>query len=278
MLVLILLREQKQGMWHLEHHYALQPCYTLRWHCASQLSDSGFNNCRYSKAMLQSTHRSGLRILLQDDPAQQGTKQARSRSYLLQILARALLRQQLSHQHPACLSCLTACCRISVVLGSSSSTSPRAPSEAQSAGPTHNSNHNTAAARHCPAAHMAAHSITAHAAHGGLHSRAQPNRPCYNVHGSCSRAIGAAADQPGSSSSIPSGSQNQCTWQSFSQVPPLCSRTTLHVMASLLRPVGSGFMGPQFPILPAALASDSVQQAMVVHLAAVMPYCMQQMQ
>jgi hypothetical protein len=54
--------------------------------------------------------------------------------------------------------------------------------------------------------------------------------------------------------------------------------TTLHVMAIFLSRVGSGLMGPQFPILPAALASDSVQRAMVMHLAAVMPYCMQQMQ
>ena len=53
--------------------------------------------------------------------------------------------------------------------------------------------------------------------------------------------------------------------------------TALHVMASLLASEGTKVMGPQHTILPPALVADSVQRAVVLHLAACMPYCMEQM-
>lgn len=53
--------------------------------------------------------------------------------------------------------------------------------------------------------------------------------------------------------------------------------TTLHLMSSLVASAGKKVMGPQYPILPAAFAHDSVQRALVLHLAACMPYCIEQM-
>jgi hypothetical protein len=53
--------------------------------------------------------------------------------------------------------------------------------------------------------------------------------------------------------------------------------TTLHAMASLLASEGTKVMGPQHTILPPALVADSVQRAVVLHLAACMPYCMEQL-
>lgn len=54
--------------------------------------------------------------------------------------------------------------------------------------------------------------------------------------------------------------------------------TILRVMASIMMYGGCSVMGPQYPTLPAAFASNSVQRAMVLHPAACMPYCMDQMQ
>jgi hypothetical protein len=47
--------------------------------------------------------------------------------------------------------------------------------------------------------------------------------------------------------------------------------TALHIMSSLVASAGREVMGSQFPILPAAFAHDSVQRALVLHMAACMP-------
>jgi hypothetical protein len=54
-----------------------------------------------------------------------------------------------------------------------------------------------------------------------------------------------------------------------------CAGTTLHAVAMLAALVAVDLMGPMSPVLPCYLVSDSLQRAMVLHMAAIAPHCLQ---